>query len=448
MKQRTTRNPRKTTPGNKKRRRDPKAAVKEMLKHPEQIGRRVGFGDLTPLHGMWIREIVFGREDYTLQAHRGSYKSSSLAVAIALIMILDPTHNIIFLRKTDNDIAEMVRMVVKILRSGLMNDICKVYHDGVPLEIVTESMDQVSTNLWTSPMGAPQLLGIGIKSSITGKHAQYVITDDICNIQDYQSAAERQHTILQYDELQNIRNRGGRIINLGTPWHKQDVFRRMPNIHKYDCYTTGLISREQLARLQKSMAPRQFAANYELKLISSAELVFTEPPRMDETQYAYDEDMPIYEESECHIDAAFGGGDYTALTIGRIDRNRNIIYLYGKLWHKDVMRVFPQILGEIERFRPWKVMCENNADRGFLREKLLRNNIYASTYHETQNKKIKIQTYLRQCWPNIVFMPGTDPAYIRQIVEYSENAEHDDAPDSAATMCRYFCTYRWGPRNL
>ena len=438
--------PTKTAPRNESRKRDPKPAMMEMLKHPEQIGRRVGFRDLTPLHGMWIREIVFGKEDYTLQAHRGSYKSSSLAVAIALIMILDPTHNIIFLRKADNDVAEMIRMVGKILRQQIMTDISMVYH-GIPVEIIAESMDQISTNLWTSPMGAPQLLGIGIKSSITGKHAQYVITDDICNIQDYQSKAERDHTKMQYDELQNIRNRGGRIINLGTPWHKRDVFRKMPNIHRYDCYTTGLISREQLARLRKSMAPRLFAANYELKLIAASELVFTEPPRMDETQYTYTEDMPIYGESECHIDAAFGGSDYTALTIGRIDRNRNIIYMYGKLWHKNVMTVFPQILGEIERFRPWKVSCESNADRGFLEEKLFQNGIYAGTYHETQNKKIKIMTYLKQCWPSIIFMPGTDPAYIRQIAEWTENAEHDDAPDSAATMCRYFCTYNWEPRG-
>ena len=441
-----TRTPMKTAPRNESRKRDPKSAVMEMLKHPEQIGRRVGFKDLTPLHGMWIREIVFGKEDYTLQAHRGSYKSSSLAVAIALIMILNPTHNIIFLRKADNDVAEMIRMVGKILRQQIMTDISMVYN-GIPVGIIAESLDQISTNLWTSPMGAPQLLGIGIKSSITGKHAQYVITDDICNIQDYQSEAEREHTKMQYDELQNIRNRGGRIVNLGTPWHKRDVFRKMPNIHRYDCYTTGLISREQLARLRKSMAPRLFAANYELKLIAASELVFTEPPRMDETQYTDIEDMPIYGEGECHIDAAFGGSDYTALTIGRIDRNRDIIYMYGKLWHKNVMRVFPQILGEIERFRPWKVVCESNADRGFLKEKLFQNEIYAGTYHETQNKKIKILTYLKQCWPDIIFMPGTDPAYIRQIVEWTENAEHDDAPDSAATMCRYFCTYRWTPRN-
>ena len=120
--------------------------MKDLLKHPEKIGIRVGFKDMTRLHGKWIREIVFGKTDYTLQAHRGSYKSSSLAVSIALIMVLDPTHNIIFLRKADNDVAEMLRMVVKILRSQIMNDISNVVN-GVPIEIVSESMDQVSTSL-------------------------------------------------------------------------------------------------------------------------------------------------------------------------------------------------------------------------------------------------------------------------------------------------------------
>lgn len=426
---------RKTTRTNKTRKEDSFHAVKELLKHPEKIGHAVGFTDMTALHGEWIREIVFGTEDYTLQAHRGSFKSSSLAVGIALIMILDPTHNIIFLRKADSDVSEMLRMVGKILRNEIINDISMVLH-GTRVSILTESADQISTNLWDSPMGAPQLLGLGIKSSITGKHAQYVITDDICNIQDYESQAEREHTKLQYDELQNIRNRGGRIINLGTPWHKKDVFGKMPNIHRYDCYTTGLITPKKLTQLQQTMAPKLFAANYELKLLAASDAVFTEPPKFSD-----DADMLLG--GEAHIDAAFGGADYTALTIATYNRNDNKIYMLGKLWHKDVQKVLPQIIEEIHRHDVWRVQCEDNADRGFLKDSLLKNKIWARTYHETQNKKIKILTYLYQSWPLIHFQEGTDPEYIRQIVEYTENAEHDDAPDSAATFCRYFSTYRW-----
>ena len=35
------------------------------LEHPDELGRRVGFRDLTPMHGDWIREMVNGTGDYT-----------------------------------------------------------------------------------------------------------------------------------------------------------------------------------------------------------------------------------------------------------------------------------------------------------------------------------------------------------------------------------------------
>ena len=96
-----------------------------LLQHPEEIGHQIGFSDLTDLHGLWIREMVCGEEDYTLQAHRGSYKSSCLAVAISLLIILYPMRNIIFLRKTDSDVSEMLGMVSKILKSELFQVLVK-----------------------------------------------------------------------------------------------------------------------------------------------------------------------------------------------------------------------------------------------------------------------------------------------------------------------------------
>ena len=46
----------------------------------------------------------------------------------------------------------------------------------------------------------------------------------------------------------------------------------------------------------------------------------------------------------------------------------------------------------------------------------------------------KITTYLKKWWPKIIFLEGTDPEYIDQILDYTENAEHDDAPDSLAGL--------------
>ena len=398
------------------------------LEHPDELGRRVGFRDLTPLHGEWMQEMINGTGDYTLQAHRGSYKSSCLAVAISMLMILRPRRNIIFLRKTDSDVAEMLGMVSKILRQQIMQDLVSRTY-GKPLVITSESGSHLSTNLWQSPMGAPQLQGLGIRSSITGKHSYYVITDDICNKDDRESRAERERTKIQYDELQNIRNKGGRIINLGTPWHKQDVFTKMPNIHRYDCYKTGLISKEQLEQLRQSMAPSLFAANYELKHIASTEVIFETAPR-------FTEDPDKLRDGIAHVDAAYGGSDYTAFTCGQRDRDSEMIYLYGRIWHKPVDQVIDEIVDESRRLMCEPIKCERNGDKGFLVRELLDRGVYASGYDEHMNKFVKIATTLKKWWPRIIFLEGTDPEYIDQILDYTEHAEHDDAPDSAACVCR------------
>lgn len=403
-----------------------KELANNIYDYPEQIGVEVGFKDLKPIHGEWIREIVWGDGDYTLMAHRGSFKSSCLAVAIALIMVIYPTINIIFLRKADNDVSEMIRMVKKILQSSVMRDICAVFHGGVRLELTEDAQDHISTNLWTSPMGASQLLGIGLKSSITGKHADLVITDDICNVTDRISKAERDRTKIQYQELQNIRNRGGRIINLGTKWHKDDVFSLMDNIHVYDYKQTGLITEEKARELRDSMTAALFACNYELKIIADDDIIFVSP--------RVGGDPAMVEQGIVHIDAAYGGEDYTAMTICR--KKDGVYYVLGKLWHQAVDEVEDEIISLRKKYNCGKVFCEDNADKGYLAKSLRKKGERVVTYHEAENKYMKIVTNLKPEWKNVVFVTGTDPEYIDQVCDYNEEADHDDAPDSLASVVR------------
>ncbi len=37
-----------------------------------------------------------------------------------------------------------------------------------------------------------------------------------------------------------------------------------------------------------------------------------------------------------------------------------------------------------------------------------------------------------------MWLEGTDDAYLAEILDYTERAEHDDAPDSAACVVRIF----------
>lgn len=394
--------------------------------YPYLIAQDVGFRDVREKpHNEWMKHILTDIGDYTLLAHRGSYKSSVLSVCIALMMLVYSGKNIIFLRKADNDVAEMIRMVKKALESEAFRRLAFALY-GRSITLLKDSSSELTTNLYKSQSGASQLLGIGIKSSITGKHADIVITDDICNISDRISKTERERTKLQYQELQNIRNRSGRIINTGTKWHGDDVFSLIDNIEICDCYHTGLISKEKLAEIKDSMLPSLFACNYELRIIASEDVIFTNPQRGATVDTIMNGTM--------HVDAAFYGEDYTAW--GVMARHDDTFYLYGKMKRKHVDECYSEIMADYERFCCNKLYNETNADKGFVAKDLRKLGANVKMYAEKENKYIKIVTFLKAIWNNLIFVEGTDEDYIQQICDYFEDADHDDAPDNAACLAR------------
>lgn len=401
------------------------------ITHPAALGRALGYKDFRDdLHGAWIRRMVTTSEDMTLQAHRGSYKTTCLCVAIALMMLWHSDKNIIFLRKTDSDVGEVIKAVNRILCSDIIRNIYEALTDE-PLSVVRVNNTEITLSNYAAPRGAAQLLGIGIGGSLTGKHADIIITDDIVNLKDRISRAERERTKMVYQELQNVcnRNHGGRFINTGTPWHIDDAFTLMPDPLTFDCYTTGLLAEEQIDDLRHSMSPSLFAANYELRHIAAEDALFTTPPTFT------DDPAPLYD-GIAHIDAAYGGGDYTAFTCGQ--RVGDKLYMYGRMWSGHVDTVLDAIIADARRLKCAPIHMEANADKGFVAKEIIRKNYRAATYSEGENKYMKISTYLRKWWDNIVWLKGTDPEYLNQIMDYTIDAEHDDAPDSASVICRYF----------
>lgn len=369
--------------------------------------------------------MLKGKEDKTLQAHRGSYKTTCVSIALTLIIILLPKLRTLFIRKTDDDIKEVISQVTKMLESQQVRYFVKVIYN-VDLKLTKATANEISTNLSTDIKGTSQLVGMGIGSSLTGKHFDRIFTDDIVNLQDRVSRAERDRTKSVYQELHNIKNRGGRIYNTGTPWHKDDCFTLMPDPEKYDCYNTGLISKEQLDEIRSRMTASLFSANYELKHIAAEDVIFTNPQK--------GADAALVEQGRCHVDAAYGGEDYTAFTIVR--KSGGKIYVYGRLWHKHIDDVQDEIKRLVGQFNGGKLYCENNGDKGYLGKALRAKGLSVAIYHEDMNKHIKITSYLKAVWKDVVFVQGTDEAYIDQICDYNENAEHDDAPDSLASLVR------------
>lgn len=402
-------------------------ALRLLLTEPAQVARLCGLTRLTDgLHGGWMREMLLGEEDMTLLAHRGSYKTTCLSFAMAAMLLAHPQANILFMRKTEEDVIEVLRQVKMLLRTDTLHHLAGMIY-GAEVELCRTDMFSVQVSSYGAMRGAAQLLGLGSGGSLTGKHADIVITDDIVNLSDRLSAAERRRTRQVYQELQNIRNPGGRIINTGTPWHPEDAISLMPNIRRCDCYHSGLLSEEAILRLRRSMSPSLFAANYELKHIAAEGALFSVCPPMDA-------DPALLRDGLAHVDAAYGGEDFTALTCARFRGERLI--LYGRLWQKHIDQVMDEVLAECQRLMCGPILCETNGDKGYVARELRRRGAEVRPYAEQMNKHVKIASYLRKWWPKAVFARGTDPAYVRQILDYTAQADHDDAPDSAACLIR------------
>lgn len=400
-------------------------AVSFLLRSPYKLGHLVGFKKLRPLHNTWIVDMVKGKGDKTLQAHRGSYKTTCVSIALSLIVVLLPNCKTLFMRKTDNDIKEVISQVKKILESPQMRYFVKCIY-GADLKLTTSTANEINTNLCQDIRGTSQLVGLGMGGSLTGKHFDRIFTDDIVNVQDRISKAERDRTKLIYQELRNIINRGGRIYNTGTPWHKDDAFSLMPNAEKYDCYSTGLISTEEIEEIRDKMTSSLFAANYELRHVAAEDVIF-ESPRTGE-------DPARVEQGECQIDAAYGGEDYTAFTICR--KTDGKYYVFGKCWKKHIDDVTDEIIKLRQAFNAGRIYCENNGDKGYLGKALRQKGERVNVYHEDMNKYLKITSYLKAEWKNVYFVAGTDADYINMVCDYNENAEHDDCPDSLSSLIR------------
>lgn len=400
--------------------------IKNLKEHPVKYAHLMGFHRLNHTHDEWLKRILFGRGDWTLQAFRGSYKTTTVSVALALLLILYPNVRTAFLRKTDTDVQEIIDQVKKMIVCDETRALTSMIW-GHQVKLITDNKTELATNLSNDPRGGAQLKGAGINGSLTGKHYDLIFTDDIVNLKDRKSRAEREQTKAVYMELQNLKNRGGRIINTGTPWHVDDCFSIMPPAEKWDYRSMPeVMTEEEAEELRPRMTASLWAANYELRHIPSDDVIFTNPMK--------GAPIDMVMQGECQVDAAYYGEDFTAFSALNVHDGK--IYVYGKMWRKHVQDCATAICEDVGRLNLGRMFMEDNADKGYGAKDFKERGVRVSRYHENQNKHVKIVTYLKAAWPDIVFCEGTDESYINQICDYTEDAEHDDAPDSLASLCQ------------
>jgi hypothetical protein len=426
-------------------------ALDDWLKEPHKFGHLLGFTKLNPTHDIWIREFIRGGSDEVriIQAHRGAYKTTAGLVALTLLFMCDPELRIQIVRKS----LTMAKKLVMAMDSILNSDIVRYwFHAAYGCERLSSdqwSATALRLSIARRKSPEPSLQASGIQTNQTGDHFDIIWSDDIITPDDRYSAKEREKTANYINETGNIIEPKGFRIFTGTVWHPQDGWRIIEAIstQKKLFFPVGTVpldylTKEWIAKKMKSMPKSLWSANMALKHEKDTNPVFNDPHY---ESLPKDADVSNF----MFIDAAFGGKDCTAIWIG--------CNYQGKKWMRKAF-MYRKSIGnhwnEIENLfwanNVQKIFYENNGAQKLIGDELNRRNLPSEGIPSTANKYAKITNTLLPAWDDICWdeslRPPEEVIYealeeseatphpMVEILEFTEDAEHDDSPDSATGL--------------
>jgi hypothetical protein len=402
--------------------------VKEFIKYPHKLGWFLGFDKLTNIHSTWIRNFWINQKDYVLQAHRNSYKTTSVIITGYIwYSLLYPDNPVLLIREEATNAQNTLRTISRLLQSDEMRYVYKDVYNIDNFALVKDNADSIilPTKTKTTIEGSLDCIGAG--GSLTGRHYPKIVVDDLMTINDRVSKANRDKKKLLIQELENIKTAEGIMSVSGTPWHKEDGFSILP---EPDAYPLGSIlikelTEDKLNRIRSKMSQSLFAANYDLKHIADKDKLFANAQFIE---------WPIGYIVKGHIDPAYWGIDTTALTL--IIRKDSKIIVKGWVFNESIIDNIERITKLLKAYNCSSVIVENNKDEGYTQRELEKHVQGVSGYRETQNKHYKIQQYLKASWDSIYFSEDCQAEYLNQILDYQEGESPDDAPDSLASLLR------------
>jgi hypothetical protein len=393
---------------------------------PHILGHIAGKTKLTGLHSLWIKHMWDSYKHRALQAHRGSYKTTAMAIGAVRWMLFNPDDRIAVVRKTFTDAAEIVKMVSQIMEKPEIIELFKLAH-GFPPKAKVKKYGQLQYNFKQTQTPEGNLTAHGLDGSLTGKHYDRIWTDDIITLKDRTSRAERERTREIMREIYtNIVDPGKPIMASGTPWHKDDGWKDIPcEILKYPLSACNLLSAEEIAIKRKTTTPFLFAVNYDLEFNHDEDSLFKNP-----NYKPWDfVDGEVYG----HLDAAYDGDHWCAFTL--MSKKASGRYqMKGFAYPGNVKDWVPELAKIYRQHRCVTIFNETNPDKGWTANLLRNHGCVVEEYWEDKNKHIKISTNLYPVWEDIDWAPDSDDEYMNQVLDYREGQEPDDAPDSGASL--------------
>src|SRR5262245_30459798 len=130
----------------------------------------------------------------------------------------------------------------------------------------------------------PSVTALGIGAASTGSRADLLVCDDIVDVRSIRSAAERERVKVYFREnLVNLLEPDGRLWNIFTPWHQDDLNAELKKNSSYPLFRRSVDEnltpvwpekwpRERLQERRDEIGETSFARAYRLVCVSDDEV--------------------------------------------------------------------------------------------------------------------------------------------------------------------------------
>jgi hypothetical protein len=409
--------------------------LRKILKYPHLLGHLAGKDRLKKFHSDWINYVWYPYEHRSLAAHRGSYKTTAITEIGSIIKLAkEPDARIAIVKKTFTNAAESVRNIANIM---MLPDVYAFLEDmWGPWKFTTLKDGKFNLSVKQTKTQQGSMEALGADSRFTGKHFDFIMIDDLIDLDDRLSEAEREHTNTVINELfSNVIDPGKHIGATGTFWHKKDGWSILPTPKIYTINDTNLFTVEQIEEKRRFTTPMLWSINYFLTHESEQDQPFLNP----NLGMWHDDKVT---DVKAHVDAAYDGSHYCALTIlGRLPGGK--FNGTGFVFPGNIKNWIPFVVKKMVEYKANRVYIETNSDRGYtgdyirMHPEAKRNHIWVEDYDERMKKTEKINTFAYEIWKDIEWdNQGMDKNYLEQIVDYLPDQEPDDAPDSLSSLIK------------
>ncbi len=199
----------------------PAEVVEDFRNHLYFSFKHMGLGEPTPAQYAMAEALQNGPKDMQLQAGRGFGKSVITSCLASWYLLRNPNTTVMVISATANKAVEFISMTRKIL------NLVPYCHHMIPGDHTTDNA--FGFNLQCRDMIGQDLscYARGITSQITGSHADYLIFDDVEIEGNCETQVTRDKLMHKCLEAEQIRNKGGRVLFLGTPQIQDSIYNQL-----------------------------------------------------------------------------------------------------------------------------------------------------------------------------------------------------------------------------